>query len=350
MKNLFTILLMTCLTSSAWAAILTVCPNNSYPAKYTTIQSANDSASPGDTIYVYPANYQTVTNINKRLVIIGPGLDPHRPVRLTASIIQPFTLVGTACSGSIIMGITFTREVYSGTYNVDVNNISFIECRFNNSVQLSGNNILVENCILFSAYSVSNSSISFISTNAYGNIIQNSYLHGTISLREGSNTIIRNNVFASGDANNNAFQDVYNIPSYGPAVQIINNIFYKISPATAANSTYDCAFKNNIYYLTNRPIPTNLLSSGNLNVDPLFVNFPAAGDGFSFGYDYHLQSSSPGVKYGTDGNDVGIWGGLVPVNAGYEPPIPRITELKLSNSTVPAGGTLQLTIKATKAL
>jgi hypothetical protein len=350
MKIIFSTLVVCCLTSSAWAAILTVCPNNSYPAKYVSIQAANDSASPGDTIYVYPANYQTITNLTKRLVIIGPGLDPHRPVRLAASMIQPFTLVGTACSGTTIMGITFTREVYSGTYNVDVNNLSFIECRFNNSVQLSGNNILVENCILFSAYSLSNSSISFISNNAYGNIIQNSYLHGTISLREGSNTIIRNNIFASGDANNNAFQDVYNIPSYGPAVQIINNIFYKTSPATPANSTYDCAFKNNIYYLTNRPIPTNLLSSGNLNVDPQFVNFPAAGAGFSFGYDYHLQSSSPGVKYGTDGYDIGIWDGPSPVNAGFEPPIPRIYEFKVGNSRVPAGGTIQLSIKATKAL
>jgi hypothetical protein len=68
-----------------------------------------------------------------------------------------------------------------------------------------------------------------------------------------------------------------------------------------------------------------------------------------FNYDYHLQAGSPGINFGTDGKDVGMWGGTVPVNLGFEPPVPRIYDLKVNNATVPAGGTIQLTIKATKA-
>lgn len=343
-------LLMSCLTGSAWATILTVCPNTSYPAQYTSVQAANDAASAGDTIYIYPAKYLVATNISKRLVLIGPGLDPHRPTKVLANMIQPFHLVGAECSGTVIMGIAFNHEVLSGDYTTLVNNISFIECRFNKTAQLWGNNILVENCILYRCAQCDAVTLAFFTDNAYGNIIQNSYIQGSIALQSGTNTFIRNNIFASGDANTNVFLDMTWQLSYGPGVQIFNNIFYKSNPTTPYNATNECAFINNIYYLTSTPIPSNPSSSGNINVDPQFVNYPAAGAEFSFDYDYHLQPTSPGINYGTDGNDVGMWDGPVPVNAGFEPPIPRITELKMSNSTVPVGGTLQMTIKATKAL
>jgi len=350
MKTLFTFLLIGCLSGSAWATIFTVCPNTSYPAQFATIQAANDSASPGDTIYVYPAKYLVATNLSKRLVLIGPGLDPHRPTRVPATMIQPFHLVGAACSGTVIMGITFNHEVLSGNYTTLVNNLSFIECRFNSTAQFWGNNILVENCILYRCAQCDAVSLAFFTDNAYGNIIQNNYIQGSIALQSGTNTLIRNNIFASVDVNSNAFLDMTWQLSYGPAVHIFNNIFYKSNPATPYNATNESAFINNIYYLTSKPIPSNLLSSGNINADPQFVNFPAAGDLFSFNYDYHLQSSSPGIKYGTDGYDVGIWDGPSPVNAGFEPPIPRIYDMKVGNSRVPAGGTIQLTIKASKAL
>jgi hypothetical protein len=136
---------------------------------------------------------------------------------------------------------------------------------------------------------------------------------------------------------------------FGPGVRIWNNIFFKSNPIGPNGVTSLSEFKNNIYHLTNNPPPANGLSSGNINADPQFVNFPIAGATFSFDYNFHLQPSSPGINYGTDGKDVGMWGGPVPVNWGFEPPIPRIYELTVNNSTVPAGGTLQLTIKATKA-
>jgi hypothetical protein len=350
MKTIFTLFFAFCISSISMATILTVCPNTTYPAQYVSIQAANDAASAGDTIYIYPATYQVATNLTKRLILIGPGVDPHRPVRLTATMMQPFHLTVSDCSGSIIMGITFNHEVVSGDYSILINDLTFTDCRFNNFAQLYGNNILVENCILYSTYSWGNGFLRFGTEGAYGNIIQNNYIHGPIGLQSGTYTIIQNNIFGSGDANSKAFMDMtYGLP-YGPGVQIRNNIFYKSNPVTPANATNDCAFINNIYYLTSNPVPVNLLSSGNVNTDPLFVNFPAEGAIFSFSYDYHLQPTSPGINYGTDGNDIGMWGGPVPVNAGFEPPIPRITELKLSNSTVPVGGTLQMTFKATKAL
>jgi hypothetical protein len=246
------------------------------------------------------------------------------------------------------MGLYINYSTYFGSNTVSVHNLFISECYFWSDVTINGYNNILENCILTNQYTTGNT-LRFIYYNAVGNIIQNCYIHGYIALRPGTNTIIRNNIFASGDANTNAFAILQGGETFGPLVLIENNIFFKSNPPGSESAATACEFKNNIYFLTNNPVPVNSLSSGNLNADPQFVNFPVGGASFSFGYDYHLQASSPGIKYGTDGKDVGMWDGPSIVNAGFEPPIPRIYSLKTDNAKVPAGGTIQLTIKATKA-
>lgn len=349
MKVLITLLVGCLINSVADATIFTVCSNTAYPAQYSTIQSAITAASTGDTIYIYPGSYSESPFFNKRLVLIGPGIDPRRPNKLPAIISGNFTITGSSGSGSVMMGLYFMTSVSVGSFGVPVDNLIVTDCLFyagNNNFY--GNNILVENCILYSTYPTGGD-IRFQLYNAIGNVIQNNYIHGFIGLRPGSNTIIRNNIFASGDANTYSFSDLQNGETAGTGVRIQNNIFYKSDPIGLRGVVDNCQFEKNIYYLTNDPTPSNGQSSGNINANPLFVNFPAAGAGFSFLYDYHLQPGSPGIGYGTDSKDLGMWGGSEPVNAGFEPPIPRVYDFKVSNSTVPVGGTIQLTIKATRA-
>jgi len=347
MRILFTFILAAFLYSYSSATVLTVCPNSSFPAQFSTIHAAIDSASASDTIYIYPGTYPEDLTVTKQLVLIGPGINPHRPSKLSASV-WSLTLTGSNSSGSVIMGLYIYFTTSFGSNTVAVNNLLVNECYFRGGATFNGYNNIVENCILSNHYP-DGTFLNFEYPNAVGNIIQNCYIHGYIALRPGTNTLIRNNIFASGDASTNAFSDIQFGEALGSSVLIENNIFFKSNPLGSRGSAYACEFKNNIYYLTNNPVPENSLSSGNLNADPLFVNYPAGGNQFSFEYDYQLQASSPGIKYGSDGKDVGMWDGLSPVNAGFEPPIPRIYELKVDNAKVPAGGTIQLTIKATKA-
>ncbi len=334
MKVLFTLLVVCCINSMISATILTVSNNPTYPAQYSTVQSAIDAASVGDTVYIYPSNYSENLFLYKRLVIIGGGIDPRRPNRLTTYIGSGNLNIPTAAgSGSVIMGIYFGNALIIGATS-PCDNTVISDCRFA-GLNVQGNNTLFENNIVN----------SYSTFNGTGLIIQNNSFQQEISLQPGA-ILIRNNIFASNDANNKA---IGNGPSLGPSVQIQNNIFYKNNPTNSLGSTNNCEFKNNIYYLTSAPVPTNVYSSGNINADPLFVDYPAAGANFDFNYNYHLQPASPGINYGTDGKDVGMWGGTVPINAGFEPPIPRIYELTVNNASVPPGGTIQLTIKATKA-
>lgn len=128
---------------------------------------------------------------------------------------------------------------------------------------------------------------------------------------------------------------------------IENNIFYGSEPQGGTG----CVFSKNLTYMcVNNTIPgTGNLGSGNkVDQNPLFVNVPPAG-GFSYSYDYHLQAGSPGKNSGTDGTDIGIYGGMMPFEVGANPYIPQMMETTLpSGSSVPAGGTLNVHFKAKK--
>jgi hypothetical protein len=324
---------------NSFGTIRTVSNSPAFPGQYNTVGAAIAASSPGDTIYIMPSNigYDGFT-LDKRLVIIGSGLNPQRPSHLgTGAPAFGITIDG---AGSSIMGINFWAGSIVGNSSAYVNNLYLSDCYFG-ALEIFSSNLIIENCIFNENFHPGESNSN--------NVYQNNIFNRGIILKPSSNAIIRNNIFASHDVNLHAFYQQNNGEFAGPGVQILNNIFYKNNPTGINGVANNCTFKNNIYYLTNNPVPTNATSSGNINADPLFVNYPAAGSYFDWLWNYKLQPASPGINYGTDGKDISIWGGQVPVNAGFEPPIPRIYDLTAASISVPVGGSLQLTIKATKA-
>jgi hypothetical protein len=79
------------------------------------------------------------------------------------------------------------------------------------------------------------------------------------------------------------------------------------------------------------------------------VNFPPAGGAFSFTHDLTVQNPKA-VNGGTDGTDMGIYGGMLPFIPGANPSIPQMTEVSFpaDASSVKLGGTLDVTFKAKK--
>jgi hypothetical protein len=180
-------------------------------------------------------------------------------------------------------------------------------------------------------------------------LIRNNIFYNVLAAGNPSSGEIRNNLFLGNDKGRFAFSAIQNGASWGTSFVIENNIFYKRNPGGITAS--GCLFRNNIRFDTNDDFPnSNPGNSNNITGDPMFENYPSAGtSNFSINHNYKLKDASPGKNNGTDGKDRGAWGGQQPINAFFESPVPRVIELKLSETTVAPGGQVQLSIKATKA-
>ncbi|MBK8685128.1 MAG: hypothetical protein IPN26_09065 [Bacteroidetes bacterium] len=98
-------------------------------------------------------------------------------------------------------------------------------------------------------------------------------------------------------------------------------------------------FYNNVVYSSLTALPNFGNNIGMITTNPLFVNVPCAsiiGNNclFDLGYDYHLSALSPAKNAGTDGTDIGPFGGPygVTFNTFGEPPIPQIKQMNMPAS------------------
>ncbi len=325
MKKQFTFFatLLLAAVTSANAAVHTVSNRAPVPGQFITIDAAIAAATDGDTIYVHgsPANYLDAT-INKRITLIGTGYDVPNSDSLTADL-DNLTLT-TGATGSIIIGMNL---YYVATNATLIDSITFQRNRIRYQIRMNNSNLnywtidgnffeYTANCI-----EANNVEMDFFMIN---NNIFNGYLQSFNYYGNGSNLVIRNNLFLGPNQGLNGVYYAY----------IYNNIFYRASPSTGATS---CAFSANLsYQCANNGFPNGV---NQVNVDPLFVNFPAAGDYYNRNYDFHLQPGSTAIAAGNDGLDLGIYGGNGHYNHGGIPAIPQIRSFSISGSNVIAPGT-----------
>ena len=330
MKKLLFSFASLAITLTTNASVLTVNNTSTSAGQYTSVQTAITAAVAGDTIYVHGSatTYGDVT-IDKRLVIIGAGYQLSGTQYNLPSKIEYLTL--NLASGTIIKGMNI----------LGIQDGGFV-C----------NNITIERNFI--------SAFLYVSGSAW--IIKNNFA-GSIRLDYDSNIIISNNIIAG----------VYGIMnSDKPSVLITNNIFltqtvfYALTSATitnnfffeanfflptAGNPAINNVYRKNIFIHT---VATNFMSlpAENLNtVSPQFVSIiPSATDILSAqNLDWHLLASSLGKVYGTDGTDIGIYGGTYPMpNTSGLCPIPQILNVDIQNPNIPINGTLNVDFKARK--
>jgi hypothetical protein len=375
MKTILFLLVGISLSVSAMAAVRTVSNNPTRPAQFTTFAAAQTASVNGDTIYIYgsPFQYPDIT-VGKRLVIIGAGYNPNnqfgQPTNIANIILFRDTGVNNA-SGTVITGILTGRLDISGIMS---NSIRVFRCRFASYINMRGGSpvgyadswILYNNIFQSYIYGGAGSRTDASATNIIlaNNIFgTNAYLYGF-----NSNTIILDhNIFLG---SNNLYQ-TFNII-------VTNNIFTRTTGTVFYGSTTGpvlCTFNNNLSYLTTIADPASYtpatsfvntftgtgggsnFGGGNIvGQDPLYVSVTNFND-YVATANYRLQTSSLGKNAGTDGTDLGIYGGSYPFpsggapGSGYDtspmPPIPQVTELNIQNATVPVNGTLNVNVKAT---
>ncbi|NDA64749.1 MAG: hypothetical protein EBX50_22380, partial [Chitinophagia bacterium] len=335
---------------------------------FTTIQAAQNAAAAGDTLYIHGSLTQyTGGTIEKQLVIIGEGALPNKNFKFIpqiAGLTFGFNANNTvSSSGSKIYGCALGIIIGTNSAATQaVNNITIQRCNMNN--------------LIFSGYQSSPNTGLLISNNVINYITA-----GVIA-----NSVIRNNIVISvsyvGDQSTSAWVFTNNIVlgyfAFNQYATVTNNIFYRATSNAdnlyLQNNAY-CTISKNLYLdatgsttITPSDIVYGTNNGGNniLNQDPFFVNPDVNIISYSFTYptdadptaNFRLQANSPAIGYGTDGTDLGIYGGAVPffegtpTNSRYRyfpmPWIPAVLDMNIQNSSILQNGTLNVNFIARK--
>ncbi len=340
MKHLLTLLCLFIFTLTLEAqTVITVDNTTGSGADYTSLQAALADANPGDTLQVHssPTDYGAIT-IDKSIYIIGTGHNPAANSDIEVANISAITLISN-CSNTTISGVQLT-SVAIGAPIVDISDITIRNCKITSSIN-GTNNGNVHDWVL------------------EGNL----FLYGTINANQSYNWLIRNNIFytnyfafsnlnSSVTINNNLViltnNNLFNVCD-GPTVN--NNIFYATQGATVIvlNSTTLSA-SNNLTYAGNGASLSNFPGTDNLNnVNPMFINATNANISFFYSNDYHSEPGSPADNAGTDGSDIGLYGGAFGYHQDGKPSeVPYMLSLGIQNPSLEAGELLNVIFSAQK--
>jgi hypothetical protein len=293
---------------------------------YSRIDSAVINAQNGDTIYIPGGNFNIgELIINKEVTIFGAGIHPDTANATGISYLSGNLYFVDGSDSSQIQGLSITGNITFGTdaSNQAVENVTISRCKMNTinigfSPTLNAKNLLVSECLISGD----------INGNSAQNVwVTNSIITGLIAYFN-QNAVFSNNVFLrQGDC----WSSVYVIRNSNE-VTFSNNVFLDES-----GCLFGCTaslFQNNLFVInTTFPVGDNT-GSGNLVNQPrsgILVN--QTGNSFSFANDYHLQPTCAGVNAGTDGHDIGIFGGSYPFKIGSNPLNPHIRAKSIGTST-----------------
>jgi len=348
----------------SYAAKITVDNSPGSAAAHNTIQAAVTAASSGDTLLVYGSSYTYAAfSVDKALTIVGSaGVDPEVTNENRPAI--NYVSLAAGSSGSVITGFNIG---YIQAYNTTVNDIGIYNNYFTSTTtgvqwySCTSNNWIIEGNVF-----IANGQNDFISnysnTATLNNIlIKNNYFemglyHYYIGTYNNAAFTYRNNIFVV-RSNSNTYPICYSCGS----TLFENNIFWVTDVAytdiTGQNCT-NCVFNNNIIYNSAGATMTAINSIGNgvsgnnniMNQDPQFVNF-VPGNGYTIAENYRVANASPGDNTGTDGTDIGLYGGNYNwENRKYPKAFPHQEVLNVINNSVPQGTPVNINLKARKAV
>ncbi len=313
-----------CMTT--WPAMATICRVNNYiinPGVYTTSMAAYTAALPGDTLSFEssPIAYGALSNINKKLVLIGPGYFLNDNPE-TQALKYPATIgyisFQQGSEGSQIVGM-----VMSATSYVNTSNLTLRRNFFQGGVQFDNDGLYA---IVFQGNAIE------------GNVV------GTNNIVSG--IIFQNNIF--GAQSNVRIADglascTFNFENnvFGPFFQTVN----------VSNSQFFNNIMTNGSFGQNNNVFTNNIGNGtqfgnqaanqqNVNPESVFACY-ASCSGFSPDGRWALKPGSPASCAGVSGTDCGIFGGTYPYVLSGLPDIPAIYYFTLFNNS----NTLNVSLK-----
>lgn len=295
------------------------------------LTTAYAAAQNGDTLYLSGGSFTPPANFDKKLMIFGAGHYVDSTLATGKTFINGNFTLNENADLFYLEGIEITGDFILST-NHSVNNVIIKRCKINGTFNALGDlsnatsNLSLIGNVLMNRLNLENIQNSLLSNNiisntfqgSNGNMISNNIIMGFIwgysmdYLFFGNNNTLNNNIilWEGYNANVNGSGNIFN-----------NNLYVEPSPDYGATATSSGNY-------------TGILQS------EIFVN--QTGTVFNYSHDYHLQV--PTTYLGTDGSQVGIYGGTFPYKEGAVPLNPHI-QLKNIAPATDANGNLQIQIK-----
>jgi hypothetical protein len=316
--------------------IINVSKDLRLPDTYTSLQSAVDVASAGDTIHVHPhgLEYGNAT-ITKKLVIIGSGYnideqDDSLGIRTFTENSKLGTISYNAGSdSSVIMGC----EIGTLNLNDPVKYVKVLRNVVNSGIRLWGaDSITINGCyivgyIYYQSYYYA--SIRMYNT-SQGNICTNNLLtnvstyNRSIIVNENSSALVQRNIMLA-PTNEIDYSTVVDNVIRGGTMTSLNSVV-----------------TNNVFMANlTQYAGDNLIDQGSSGI---FVGYP---DQLTYSFDsrWMLAPGSPAIGYAFDGGDCGIYGGDHPYKLSGVPAVPLIYELTPVNNVIIENDSLHINIK-----
>lgn len=303
------------------------------PGQFNSITTAIASSSvvAGDTFLLHPTptSYGNFS-VTKKIVIIGAGFNTQRAAAQYATVGQITLASATGAGGSKFYGLIMSQIITSG---LSMPNITVEDCYITNNLLISAVpvNWIVRNCV-FTATSNYNIDLQQFATNAGSMLISHCLFANTIALSQ-SALFVRNCVFVHG-----VFSSVQNA--------VFENCIFRHTSFIVSGVT-NSVFNNCISASTALPTAGN---TGNNNFPPVSVTMVnAPGNSVNLAHDYNLTPASVGYTGGTDGQQLGLFGGNSSFSMYGEPLNSAIVRsFNITNSVVPVNGTLNINATITK--
>lgn len=269
------------------------------PSQYKSIQEAIDHASPGDTVLVAPGNYAGDLKLKEKVILRGSGASKTTITGTGASsvvegasdaVIEGFTITGSGTKGTI--GVTMDAGISGNNAPMTIANNRITGNNTGIKLYYSPSNIVnneVTGSAVYGIYLVYSDSLvgNNIITGSISHGIYNSYsnpeivnntLSGNFSgiFSEVSRVVVKNNIVVD-----NTSAGIWWAEFLGGQ--------YNAEPILS----YNLVRGNGKDYINVEP------AKGDISSDPLF-------EGKN---DYRLKSSSPALKAGENGAQMGAFGG-----------------------------------------
>lgn len=346
----FALVLMGSIGATTVSAQSTVIATLSHEGNITTfygapaLKQALNTAVDGDIITLSPGTFQAA-DINKSITLRGAGYVLNTETHTEPTVISgDFTIYGT--NGLTIEGIYHNSTMHYATYYYTTTNAKFIKCRFytieynTNYGSRSGGSLVDAqfiNCKIKYAFRLSyNDNASLI----------NCIVDSPRSFNSDDNSYFNfQNCVISGLSTYNSSWGIYRSTFYNCIICVNNRTS---SSLDITNSGYNnLCINTDGYEKFFNNINTNTNNSYETDFTNVFKDYTGTytDDGtFSDDLTFELTDEAKQKYKGTDGTEIGIYGGVMPFDP--TPSNPQITKLNVaSKSTANGKLSVDITVK-----